>query len=368
MYVHSLFILQVATPLLRIKLARNSTSSSTLSDQYGARCTRRKISSHNKRSDVPRATMDFLFGRRTYSHRSRRHDDDWREKLERCCRWLSSIPNDEAQAMQHSRAYRDFLAAFECLEQEHRQHAHFHNNMMLLDDMSFLQRIASDDIIQRVFEFLECQSLVKVMRCCVRFRDLAEQNARRRALLFTTQRQLSHPMHLLRACEQMDGLSPNAPHVRIPTLLLRRRVVVSNCGDEEFNGIYYCTGSNGNGFVFTKPRGDHHRLPDDGTRPVDFDDDALDSPCLTQALRCIIAKRFSNETILWYMSKEVLSEDGSEFNQVFCFWSKLMVVGDAAADVCRYPSQSSILARHDEGWQTLSTTRMIAPPIVELLD
>lgn len=80
------------------------------------------------------------------------------------------------------------------------------------------------------------------------------------------------------------------------------------------------------------------------------------------------------QTILWYLSKEVIAvEDNGEVRagdvtQLFCFWAKLMMIGDASPDICRYPSQSSILARHDERWETLSTTRTIEPPVVELLD
>lgn len=96
-----------------------------------------------------------------------------------------------------------------------------------------------------------------------------------------------------------------------------------------------------------------------------------------QLLRCIIAKRFSNETILWYLSKEVASTESQpeattspsmQITQVFSFWAKLMVVGDASPDICRYPSQSSILSRHGEHWNSLATSRNLRPPIVELLD
>lgn len=97
-----------------------------------------------------------------------------------------------------------------------------------------------------------------------------------------------------------------------------------------------------------------------------------------QLLRCIVAKRFSNETILWYLSKEVASSESQsdgitppapeQITQVFSFWAKLMVVGDASPDICRYPSQSSILARHGEHWNSLATGRDQRPPIVELLD
>jgi len=57
-----------------------------------------------------------------------------------------------------------------------------------------------------------------------------------------------------------------------------------------------------------------------------------------------------------------------EVTQLFCFWAKLMNIGDASPDICRYPSQSSILGQHNDGWQTLTTTRNIVPPRVELLD
>jgi hypothetical protein len=58
-----------------------------------------------------------------------------------------------------------------------------------------------------------------------------------------------------------------------------------------------------------------------------------------------------------------------EVYQTYSFWAKLADVGDASPDVCRYPSQTSILRRDDPsfGWQSLSSTRLIQPPIVELL-
>ena len=59
-----------------------------------------------------------------------------------------------------------------------------------------------------------------------------------------------------------------------------------------------------------------------------------------------------------------------EEDQVFSFWVKLLVTGEASPDICRYPSQSSILGRdnRNEGWQSLSTTHDLEPPIVELMD
>lgn len=80
------------------------------------------------------------------------------------------------------------------------------------------------------------------------------------------------------------------------------------------------------------------------------------------------------KTILWYLSKEIESTETRggvtevEVTQLFSFWSKLMVIGDASPDTCRYPSQTSILARHNERWQALATTRTTRAPIVELLE
>ena len=69
------------------------------------------------------------------------------------------------------------------------------------------------------------------------------------------------------------------------------------------------------------------------------------------------------------MSKEVEDETTHEISQTFSFWAKLMVTGDASPDVCRYPSQTSVLSRNGEpAWQSLSSTVDMAPPIVELLD
>mmetsp|Transcript_20173 Transcript_20173/g.37706 ORF Transcript_20173/g.37706 Transcript_20173/m.37706 type:complete len:189 (-) Transcript_20173:19-585(-) len=99
-----------------------------------------------------------------------------------------------------------------------------------------------------------------------------------------------------------------------------------------------------------------------------------------QPLRCVISKRFSNETILWYMSKEaesprteaaqedhaVRGEGGVQ--EVFCFWAKLMTQGIASSEVCQYPSQTSLLARQSDGWHSLSSTINQTPPTLELLD
>ena len=68
------------------------------------------------------------------------------------------------------------------------------------------------------------------------------------------------------------------------------------------------------------------------------------------------------------MSKEIIDETGA-VKQMFSFWAKLMVIGEATPDICCYPSQTSILSRNGEpAWQSLSNTRTTSPPVVELLD
>lgn len=80
------------------------------------------------------------------------------------------------------------------------------------------------------------------------------------------------------------------------------------------------------------------------------------------------------KSILWYLSKEVLATEADVgvrvggVTEVFKFWSKLMLIENASLDECRYPSQSSILARTHESWHALHTTQDLNPPTVELLD
>lgn len=77
---------------------------------------------------------------------------------------------------------------------------------------------------------------------------------------------------------------------------------------------------------------------------------------------------------MWYLSKEVIStetdnDDENSVTQAFSFWSRLMTTADAHDEICQYPSQTSRLSRRgDVGWQNLSTTLAISPPVVELYD
>eukprot|EP00984_Skeletonema_dohrnii_P030039 scaffold21143_cov120-Skeletonema_dohrnii-CCMP3373.AAC.2 len=344
--------------------------------------------------------------------------------LERCGHWLISIPRDDVAQLQNTAEYRDFLAAFDRLGVAHRRTVtetlmkQENDDMMQISKQhSFLQHLAVDDVLLRVFEFIDCSSLVRTGTSCHRFRELSTRSAEQRTHRLADGRLLRNPLKMLRAQEQIEGVGVRegtGPFVPIPMLGLRRRVKVSGAGDPEFNGTYFCTGSNGNGFLFTKPRAPERRagmngvvhhamgLPeiaameeDDGgiedaairgggddeddnnVRANEIRDGDLevlfgDEPNRSRLLRCVIAKRFSNETILWYMSKEEQDSTTHEITHRYSYWAKLMVSGDASPDVCRYPSQTSVLSRNgDPAWQTLSNNEPnnepISPPIVELL-
>jgi hypothetical protein len=237
------------------------------------------------------------------------------EELEKRGLRLQSISQENVRGIQHTREYREFLVACQKLELAHRKvsawNGHFaagEDGNLDLDSLteqsefSFLQYMAADDILLRVFEFLECQSLVASARTCSRFHELADRSAARRVRYTAIERQLGNNMMLLRAKEQIEGIAIDAGcHVTVPTLLLSRRVRVSNAGDTDYNGIFYCTGSNGNGFVFTKPRQPLRRvdrqsrgsLSDDHILDLSRDESEVAQP--GKLLRCIIAKRFSNE-------------------------------------------------------------------------
>ncbi|KAL9191009.1 hypothetical protein ACHAXT_000715 [Thalassiosira profunda] len=407
--------------------------------------------------------------------------------LERCGRWLEAIPRDDVVALQRTPEFREFLSAFDRLGEAHRRTVMLERRHLMEseeDDManlsvqqwsalqppstptrnlnisprnnnmqrpqhlshpmspgnarqrrySFLQHLAVDDVLLRIFEFVDCSSLVRTGTTCHRFRELSNRSAEQRTHRLADGRLLRSAMKMLRAQEQIEGVGPRegeGPFVPIPMLGLRRRIRVAGAGDPEYDGIYFCTGSNGNGFLFTKPRSPERRVrvrggdrssfasqqiieldevggmdeaPGDD---VDGNDNALanvavdlnvhpvagneingenendgggredavdllygDEPSRSRLLRCVIAKRFSNEQILWYMSKEVEDASG-RITQHFAFWARLLLTGDAPPNVCQYPSQTSILARDgDPAWQALSNQNAdeMPPPVVELLD
>jgi hypothetical protein len=321
--------------------------------------------------------------------------------LERCGRWLMSIPRDDVVALQNTTEYMNFLDAFDRLGEAHRRtvmlerrhlletedatllassdtvsdgrdqdqssdisHAHasltvhpftrYQQYPWTLGEsrrrhFSFLQHLAVDDILLRTFEYIDCSSLVKTGATCHRFHELTNQSAEQRVASLADGRLLRSAMKMLRAQEQIEGVGVferTGQYVPIPMLGLRRRIKVTGAGDPEFNGIYFCTGCNGNGFLFTKPRVPEQRVlggprnfgqPVVGQAPLgraqlqhidveglenpirdpvgvanaameddDNEDDNDqrdggvdvlfgDEPNRSRLLRCVISKRFSNE-------------------------------------------------------------------------
>jgi len=202
---------------------------------------------------------------------------------------------------------------------------------------SFLQHLAVDDVLLRIFEFIDCSSLIHTGETCDRFRQLTNRSAEQRTHRLVHGRLLRSAMKMLRAQEQIEGIGQRegtGPFVQIPILGLPGRVKVTNSGDPEFNGVYFCTGCNGNGFLFTKPRNPERRVlrpqtfnmrqlaegidnnnnenqnavgvvglvdnNEDGAAGGQRQDNAVDvlygdEPNRSRLLRCVIAKRFSNE-------------------------------------------------------------------------
>eukprot|EP01083_Nonionella_stella_P267621 904109_1 len=308
-----------------------------------------------------------------------------KENIDAIGNWLLSIPRDDVSSLTQTSEYTDFLQSFQNLELTHRKIINERGGQDLIEiSENLLQRLPDDDMILRIFEFLNCHSLVKSSETCNRFRILCHQSAKQRTLKMHGSFYLESSMKMLRAKEQLLGINPTLSSVHVPLLALHRRIVVSNCGDSEFDGIYYCTGCNGNGYLFSKPRfctneinqmSDNHRRRRRRTGDLTSasrmrynDDDFLLEGSSYQFLRCIISKRYSEATILWYMSKEVRSED-NEISQEYSFWAKLMAMGEVSTEISKYPSQTSILSQNgDPAWASLPTTRMLSPPTVELSD
>ncbi len=202
------------------------------------------------------------------------------EKNDTIGQWLLSIPRDDIPSLTQTPEYSEFLKAFQKLECAHRKmisgigkevedgnhsgddsgrgaslellgrggygysHLNFHS----------LQKFFDDDMILRIFEFLNCHTLTQLSETCNRFWILSNRSAKQRTIQLHGSFYLESYMKLLRAKEQIQGIHPEHSSVRIPLMALGKRIHVSNCGDPELNGIYYCTGTNGNGFLFSKPR------------------------------------------------------------------------------------------------------------------
>lgn len=286
------------------------------------------------------------------------------DRLEKCGRWLAAIPRDDVITLRQTPEYEEFLEAFDRLGHAHRRVISMNRIRLDLDatmhseseedeeqqvvvenrrqgsNFSFLQHLAVDDVILKIFLYIECQALVKTSETCSRFRELAYRSAVQRTQYVANTRQLNNAMQLLRAKEQIDGIGNlrHYFHVRVPMLGLRRRVIVTNAGDPDYNGVYFCTGASSNGFVFTKPRSPERRVMSVGTllealpRPPPPPGGGLPlgadgAPPLPQMiafgprnglasngeggthrgqlLKCVIARRFSNDVsevqnhVLW---------------------------------------------------------------------
>mmetsp|Transcript_1677 Transcript_1677/g.2397 ORF Transcript_1677/g.2397 Transcript_1677/m.2397 type:complete len:287 (-) Transcript_1677:35-895(-) len=255
---------------------------------------------------------------------------------------------------------------------------------------SFLQNLNVDDVILKIFEYLECKSLTRISATCHRFRELSHISA-----LLQTQDMVhnllgsiyTYPMKLLRSKEHICGIdSQRHPFVAVPLLGLPRPILVEQAGDNDYNGVYICTDFDHNGYVFTKPRYANRTLQNNTNNASFISNDAsettntyistltnprnhsLETRDQNGILKCFISKKFSNETILWYMSKEIVNQHG-QIEQKYTFWSNLMLREDASPHISQYPSQTSVLSRNgDPAWQSLAhTTGLVRPPIVEFL-
>lgn len=226
--------------------------------------------------------------------------------------FLLSIPAEEVNLLQHTREYHNFLGSLECLKQAYQRQiaspdrgpssppvldAERSNNTaaaLEVDASSFLQRDASSELVGNIMDFLECRDLVRAGSTCVRLRAVCHRNAEQRCPAKLRRRQLSS-MQLLRCAEQMEGVSVQAaddgPRVPCPILLPAKRIRVSNCGDFDYNGIYFCTDIDCNGFIFTKPRSPRRRVPAGARGATSQPGGATSQP--GELLRCVIAKRFS---------------------------------------------------------------------------
>mmetsp|Transcript_5545 Transcript_5545/g.10554 ORF Transcript_5545/g.10554 Transcript_5545/m.10554 type:complete len:326 (-) Transcript_5545:1112-2089(-) len=316
-------------------------------------------------------------------------------------RWLEGIPRADAVALQQTLEYNSFINAFQRLEEAHRKiaMARSHNSV----NAPMLQCISDDDVVLRICEFLDCLHLISLSETCRRFHRLCRKSAEQRISNMDGKFYLGSCMKVLRAKEQTQGIMPESISVRVPMLGLPRRVIVTDSGDPEFNGIYHCTGSNGNGYLFSKPRFDDNsmeisnhssfrnailtqreNLNYDGVQPrrrrrveeihgtlmvkSEDEDNIFPQSSSGRLLRCIICKKFSNQTLIWYMSKEVKTEDG-QIKQEFFFWARLMMNGQGTPEMCRYPSQTSILQKDGNGaWFPLADNRSMRAPTVELFD
>ena len=224
--------------------------------------------------------------------------------------WMGAVALDTeaADRLKKMPEFTQFTEAFRRLK------AHYDNDSPLSKKTRQKPCLngSADEIWFRVLDYLDCFSLVKVMQTCRRAHDLCISHATQRTRMFRQERSLN-PLQLVRAQEQCLDINSHGPPVPIPSLLLPHPVVVTGAGDSDFNGVYYCTGCNGNGYYFTKPR-NQNQVSQMMTNEYQTGDETHEDLTFTnnpRQLRCILAKRFSGETLFWYASKEVfLPPDG----------------------------------------------------------
>ena len=176
------------------------------------------------------------------------------ESIDSIIKWLDGTRADIHTLTQTSE-YNDFLHAFQKLEQAHRKVASARRGIGLEHvTESILQFISDDDVALRIYDFLNSQNLVTLGETCNRFHTLCKLSAKQRTEHMNECLYLESYIKLLRAKEQTEGILPRCRSVRVPILGLQRRVIVSESSDPDYNGIYFCTHVNGNGFLISKPR------------------------------------------------------------------------------------------------------------------
>ena len=212
-------------------------------------------------------------------------------RLGHIAEWLLTLRHenpDRLRFLSQTPDYQELIRVAERLECAFPQTHH-----------SFLQHEVASELLTKIFDFLDASTLVQVSATCVRWRQWAQQSAVNRTRKFVQQRQLNNVMQLVRAQEQLQCVAPSHHSVRVPLLMLSKRIQISNAGDPDYNGIYHCTGCNGNGFVFSKPRDPiqrgRRRRQRDGSSDASRTDEEESFVDDDLPLRCIIAKKYSSE-------------------------------------------------------------------------
>ena len=197
--------------------------------------------------------------------------------FQRWSQWLGSISEHDAELLQLQPEYEEFLTVMRRLEQTHITMLNSVGTSptttgavwMTCPPVFLLQH----SLLLRIYDFLECRDLVHSSVVCRRMYRLSHETARIRSR-HTTARTLPTDLQQVRLHEQWHGRACTREYAVVPRpfLLLPKRVLVTQCGDPDLNGVYLCTAACGNGFCFTQP---------------------LRCTSATAQKRCRMAKRFS---------------------------------------------------------------------------